>query len=166
MGLLDIYERTLENPTRITTDYFVNRGAGADDMNWWYYVGGSTWSIRKSIFWESPCNEENRKLLQNTSCVILTKDGERAYRYGIANIVFKYDFEKHTMSYELGDRNLLSIAKATSYAFAHKLKIDLQQAFEGRTKHIFENITTIQDFEVILYGIQAQLRQKEFYFSL
>lgn len=165
MGLLDIYERTLENPTRITTDYFVNRNAVSDDINWWYCIG-SVWSVRKSIFWESPCNIENKKLLQNTTCVILTKDGERVYRYGIANIVFKYDFEKHTMSYELGDRNLLSIAKVTSYAFAHKLKIDLQQAFEGRTKHIFENITTIQDFEVILYGIQAQLRQKEFYFSL
>lgn len=158
MGLLDIHERTFENPTRITIDYLLNNDAGSDNMR--------MWSIRKSIFWESPCNEENKKLLQNTSSVILTKNGEKMYRYGIANIVFKYDFKNHTMSYELGDRNLLSIAKATSYAFANKLKADLWYVFEGRTKHIFEDVITTQDFETILYGIQAQLQQKEFYFTI
>ena len=169
MGLLDIHEQIFENPTSITTNYLFNQGVGEGNMrinDWWYCKRGSIWAIRKSIFWESPCNEENRKLLKNTSCVISTKDGEKVYRYGVANIVFEYDFEKHTMSYELGDRNLLSIAKATSYAFANKLKVNLWNAFEGRTKHVFEDVTTTQDFETILYGVQAQLRQKEFYFTL
>lgn len=148
MGILSTYEDVMVRPKQITSEYILGR----DEMDGWDNRQTREWmSIDKSIhFVRLP--------------IYYPFEG---FELCCGYIKFRYDFANHTFSYKQIQRNgaSVSLIRWLGASHAHCVKAKLNSIL-GEEESRFKDVFTIPEFEQLLYGVQAMLKQENYILKL
>lgn len=161
MGILSIYDDVIEKPTPISSEYFATRPT-QNHLATWYELEGipgyTTYKI-PIIKNYTPEHKYCTDSLDSQYFVSVWED----QLVQVATIKFTYDFSVKVLFYDIERSKLDAIRNPVDILMfcrdqfcdiCNKLELDLRDIKPG---HLYKDVVSIQDFELIIDGLKSQL---------
>lgn len=156
MGILSIYDEVIEKPTPISSEYFATRPT-QNNLATWYAMEG----IPGYTTYKIPLiKKHTHKKIYYTSHFVSVLEDQPIQ---VATIKFTYDFLDKVLFYDIERSKLDAIRNPVDILMfcrdqfrdlCKELGVDLRDIKPGR---LYKDVVSIQDFELIIDGIKAQL---------
>lgn len=168
MGILSIYDEVIEKPTPISSEYFATRPKQNNFATWYALEGIPGYTTYKIpiIKKYTPERKYCTDSLDSQYFVSVWEDQP----IQVATIKFTYDFSDKVLFYDIdcpileikhnSPVDLLIFRRDQLRNICDELDIDLRDIKPG---HLYKDVVNIQDFELIIDGIKAQLTGLGFY---